>query len=53
LGIRRSLIADVAPPAEKHDLTPESIEKVNEVTPLPPREGRRTAKDADEAAEEG
>jgi hypothetical protein len=29
------------------------IEKVNEVTPLSPREGRRTAKDADETAEEG
>src|SRR5512135_1337313 len=32
---------------------PGAIEEVNEVTPLPPHEGRRTAKDADEAAEEG
>ena len=52
-GLQRSPVADVAPPAKKHDLTPGSIKKVNEVTPLPPREGRRTAKDADEAAEEG
>jgi hypothetical protein len=29
------------------------IEEVNEVTPLPPREGRLTVKEADEAAEEG
>jgi hypothetical protein len=29
------------------------IEEMNDVTPLPPREGRRTAKDADEAAAEG
>jgi hypothetical protein len=29
------------------------IEEVNEVTPLSPREGRRTAKNADETAEEG
>jgi hypothetical protein len=37
----------------RHDLTPGAIEKVNEVTPLSPREGRRTARNADEAAEEG
>ena len=29
------------------------IQKMNEVTPLSPRKGRRTAKDADEAAAEG
>jgi len=52
-GAQRSPVADVAPPAEKHDLTPGSIAKVNEVTPLSPREGKRTAKNADEAAEEG
>ena len=45
-----SPVADDAPPAERHDLTPGLIEKVNEVTPLSPREGRRTAKDADEIA---
>ena len=32
---------------------PGVIEEMNEVTPLPPREGRRTAKNADEAAVEG
>jgi hypothetical protein len=37
----------------RHDLTPERSKKVNEVTPLSPREGRLTAKKADEAAEEG
>ena len=52
-GARYSPVADGAPPAEKHDLTPESIEEVNEVTPLSPREGRRTVRKADEAAEEG
>ena len=52
-GARYSLVADGAPPAEKHDLTPGSIEKVNEVTPLPPREGRPTAKEADETAGKG
>ena len=52
-GASGSPVADVAPPAEKHDLTPGLIEEVNEVTPLPPREGRPTAKNADEAAEEG
>jgi hypothetical protein len=45
--------ADVAPPADKHDLTPGSIEKMNEVTPLSPREGRLTAKKADGAAGKG
>ena len=45
--------ADVAPPAKRHDLTPGSIEKVNEVTPLSPREGKLTAKKAHEAAEKG
>ncbi len=42
--------ADEVPPADRHDLTPGMIEEVNEVTPLSPREGRRTAKDADEVA---
>ena len=32
---------------------PGAIEEVNEVTPLSSREGKRTARDADEAAEEG
>jgi hypothetical protein len=48
-----SPVADVAPPAERHDLTPGSIEKVNEVTPLSPRKGRLTAKKADGAAGKG
>ena len=48
-----SPVADDAPPAERHDPPPGAIEEMNEVTPLPPREGRRTARDADEAAEEG
>ena len=52
-GIRSSPIADGAPPAEAHDLIPESIEKVNEVTPLSARKGRLTAREADQAAEEG
>jgi hypothetical protein len=52
-GPRSSPVADDAPPAETHDLTPGAIEEVNEVTPLSPREGRRTVKDADETAEEG
>jgi hypothetical protein len=52
-GHPNSPVADVAPPAERHDLTPGSIEKVNEVTPLFPREGRLTARKADETAEEG
>ena len=52
-GAQRSPVADVEPPVERHDLTPGMIAKVNEVTPLSPREGRRTARDADEAAEEG
>jgi hypothetical protein len=37
----------------RHDLNPGTIKEVNEVTPLSPRKGRRTAKNADEAAEEG
>jgi hypothetical protein len=45
--------ADNAPPAERHDLNPGAIEKVNEVTPLSPREGRLTVRKADEAAEKG
>jgi hypothetical protein len=53
IGAQRSPIADAAPPAERHDLTPGVIETVNEVTPLSPRKGRRTAKEAHEAAEEG
>ena len=52
-GAGKSPVADGAPPADRHDLTPGSIAKVNEVTPLSPREGRLTAKKADEAAEEG
>ena len=32
---------------------PGLIDKMNEVTPLSPREGKRTAKNADEAAEKG
>ena len=53
LGAGQSPVADDAPPADRHDLTPGAIEEVNEVTPLSPREGRRTARNADEAAEEG
>jgi len=49
-GACHSPAADGVPPAKRHDLTPGLIEKVNEVTPLSPREGRRTAKDADEVA---
>ena len=52
-GATSSPGADGAPPAERHDLNSGAIEKVNEVIPLPPREGRLTAKEADEAAEEG
>jgi hypothetical protein len=52
-GASDSPVADVAPPAERHDLTPGMIEEMNEVTPSPPREGRRTAKGADEAAGKG
>ena len=48
-----SPVADDAPPAERHDLTPEVIEAVNDVTPLPPREGRLTAKEAAETAGKG
>ena len=52
-GAHRSPVVDVAPPAERHDLTPGMIEEMNEVTPSPPREGRPTAKGADEAAGKG
>ena len=52
-GAHRSPVVDVAPPAERHDLTPGSIEEMNEVTPLSPRKGRLTAKEADETAAEG
>ena len=52
-GAHRSPVVDVAPPAERHDLTPGSIEEVNEVTPLSSREGRPSAKEADEAAGKG
>ena len=52
-GAAMSPGADGAPPAERHDPTPGAIEQVNEVTPLPPREGKRPARGADEAAEEG
>jgi hypothetical protein len=37
----------------KGTTSPRSVEEVNEVTPLFPRKGRRTAKDADEAAGKG
>jgi hypothetical protein len=43
-GIRSSPIADGAPPAEAHDLTPESIEKVNEVTPVVCPQGKADRK---------
>lgn len=52
-GVAMSPVADDAPPAERHDLTPGVIEEMNEVTPLSPREGRPTAKEADEAAGKG
>ena len=52
-GAANSPVADDAPPAERHDPTPGAIEKMNKVTPLSPRKGRRTAKNADETAEEG
>ena len=52
-GAPYSPVADVAPPADRHDLTPGLIAKMNEVTPLSPREGRRTAKKADETAGKG
>ncbi len=52
-GLRIPSVADEAPPAERHDLTPGAIAKMNEVTPLPPREGRLTAKEADETAGKG
>src|SRR5271157_6632374 len=45
-GAPNSPVADGAPPAERHDLTPGSIEKVNEVIPLSPRDGRLPAKQA-------
>ena len=49
-GASSSPVADVASPADKHDLTPGSIEKVNEVTPLSPPEGRLPAKEANGTA---
>jgi hypothetical protein len=52
-GAPNSPVADGAPPAERHDLTPERSKKVNEETPLSPRKGKPTAKNADETAEEG
>ena len=52
-GASSSPVADVAPPADKHDLSPGSIEKVNEVTPLSPREGRLPAKEANGTAGKG
>jgi hypothetical protein len=48
-----SPVADDAPPAERHGPHPGVIEEMNEVTPSPPREGRPTAKGADEAAGKG
>ena len=52
-GASSSPVADVAPPADKHDLSLGSIEKVNEVTPLSPREGRLPAKEANGIAGKG
>ena len=52
-GAPNSPVADGAPPAERRDLTPGAIETMNKETPLSPRKGRRTAKNADETAEEG
>ena len=52
-GVALSPVADDAPPAERHDPTPGAIEKMNKVTPLSPRKGRRPVKNADETAEEG
>ena len=52
-GADRSPVVDVAPPAERHDLTPGSIAEMNEVTPLSSPRGRRPAKGADEAAGKG
>ena len=52
-GAAMSPVADDAPPAERHDLTPGVIEEMNEVTPLSPRKGRPTAKGADEVAGKG
>ena len=43
-GAHRSPVADVAPPAERHDLTPGSIEEVNEVTPLSSPRGKADCK---------
>ena len=52
-GAPNSPVADGAPPADRHDLTPGLIEKVNEVTPLSPREGRLPAKEANGTAGKG
>ena len=52
-GAGQSPIADGAPPADTARPNSRVIQKMNEVTPLSPREGRRTAKNADEAAAEG
>jgi hypothetical protein len=52
-GVAMSLAADDAPPAERHDPPPRVIGEMNEVTPSPPREGRPTAKGADETAGKG
>jgi len=52
-GAPSSPVVDVAPPADRHDLTPGSIEKVNEVTLLSPREGRLPAKEANGTAGKG
>ena len=52
-GAPNSPVADGAPPADRHDPTPGAIETMNKETPLSPRKGRRTAKNADETAEEG
>ena len=45
-GLQAPPVVDVAPPADRHDLTLGSIEKVNEVTPLSPREGRLPLQEA-------
>ena len=53
MGAPNSPVADGAPPADRHNLTPGSIERVNEVTPLSPREGGLPAKEANGTAEKG
>ena len=52
-GAPNSPVADGAPSADRHDLTLGLNEKVNEVTPLSPREGRLPAKEANGTAGKG